>query len=225
MVPNRRKIEEENILLSYSKIDSSASIIGSRLYGNVCIGKDCKVINSIMSGNITLHDNASVRKNVHISSDSSVTIGRFTTINGPNTDITCAINKVEIGAFCSIARNVVIQEFNHDFGRFTSYFIEQNMMGKTDFSEPVSNGNILVGNDVWIGTHCVVLGGSTIGDGAVANSVVVGDIPPYAIAGGSPARVLRYRFDKTRIKEIQESEWWLNINESNYESYKTRFDS
>jgi virginiamycin A acetyltransferase len=73
-----------------------------------------------------------------------------------------------------------------------------------------SKGPITIGNDVWIGTQCVILSGSTIGDGAViaANSVVTADIPPYAIAAGSPARVLRYRFSDAIIERLMKLEWW-----------------
>jgi virginiamycin A acetyltransferase len=73
-----------------------------------------------------------------------------------------------------------------------------------------SKGPITIGNDVWIGTQCVILSGSTIGDGAViaANSVVTADIPPYAIAAGSTAKVLRYRFSDAIIERLLNLQWW-----------------
>ena len=63
---------------------------------------------------------------------------------------------------------------------------------------------------MWIGSYVIILDGVTIGDGAVigAGSVVTKNIPPYAIAVGNPARVIKYRFDSERIKELQESDWY-----------------
>jgi acetyltransferase-like isoleucine patch superfamily enzyme len=67
-----------------------------------------------------------------------------------------------------------------------------------------------IGHDVWIGANTVVMSGLTIGTGSCigAGSVVTRDVPPYAIAYGNPARVRRYRFKPTIIKELIESEWW-----------------
>src|ERR1041385_1660369 len=69
---------------------------------------------------------------------------------------------------------------------------------------------IRIGNDVWIGARVVVLDGAEIGDGAIvaAGSVVAGKIPPYAVVGGIPARVIRYRFDDETVAELLESRWW-----------------
>jgi len=74
----------------------------------------------------------------------------------------------------------------------------------------VSRGPITIGNDVWIGVGAILLPGVTIGDGAIvsAGAVVAGDVPPYAIVGGSPARVLRRRFDSDTIAAMLRIRWW-----------------
>ncbi len=75
---------------------------------------------------------------------------------------------------------------------------------------PSSKGNIEIGNDVWIGYGSTILSGVQVGNGAVigANSNVVGDVPPYAIVGGNPARLIKYRFDATTIESLQRIAWW-----------------
>ena len=71
-------------------------------------------------------------------------------------------------------------------------------------------GDIIIGNDVWIGYEAVILPGVTIGDGAVigCRAVVTKDVPPYTIVGGVPAKPIRKRFDEETIKELQKIKWW-----------------
>ncbi|QHL89493.1 hypothetical protein GU926_17095 [Nibribacter ruber] len=73
-----------------------------------------------------------------------------------------------------------------------------------------SKGDIVIGNDVWIGAHSIVLSGVTIGNGAIigANSVVTKDLPPYSIAVGTPAKVIKYRFEPEIIEKLQQIQWW-----------------
>ena len=75
--------------------------------------------------------------------------------------------------------------------------------------------NVVIGNDVWIGANVSIIGGCTIGDGAIvaAGAVVTKDVPPYAIVGGVPARIIRYRFTKEQIDTLLEFKWW-NKDES-----------
>ena len=137
-----------------------------------------------------------------------VKIGRYTSINGPGTRICSQVNHIKIGAFCSIASNVIIQEFNHHINHVTSYDILSHVCGESDSS--VSKGPILIQDGVWIGSNAVILSGVEIGRGAIvgAGAVVTKNVPPYSIVAGNPARVVKYRFSKVAIDEIEGSKWW-----------------
>lgn len=75
---------------------------------------------------------------------------------------------------------------------------------------PQSNGDVVLGNDVWLGAQCTIMSGRTIGNGAVvaAFAVVTKDVPPYAIVGGNPAKVIRYRFTEQQIARLNRLCWW-----------------
>lgn len=174
-----------------------------------------------ITGKISCGENCRFYDEVTIKAGGKVTIGKYTSISGPNTDIVNSIFPIKIGSFCSIARNVSIQEFNHNPENFTTYHIEKNMLDKKVEHEKISKGPILIGNDVWIGAQCVILSGAVVGDGAIiaANSVVTGNIPPYAIVGGTPAKIIKYRFSQGKINRLLESDWFNNISKDNYEKY------
>jgi len=186
------------------------SISNENLAPGFSVPESVKVTGSILNGKISLAGHNRVTNGVTIHAKSEVRIGRFTVISGPNTDIFAGNNSVSIGAFCSIARNVAIQEYNHFTDRATTYYIQKNLFGSKS-NHYNSKGEIVIGNDVWIGTQCVILSGSNIGDGAIiaANSVVSGNVPPYAIVGGTPAKVIKYRFEEPVIKELLKLKWWL----------------
>jgi serine acetyltransferase len=75
---------------------------------------------------------------------------------------------------------------------------------------PECKGDIIIGNDVWIGAKSTIMSGVKIGDGAVigSGSVVAKDVPPYAIVVGNPAKVIKYRFDEQQIENLLEIAWW-----------------
>jgi virginiamycin A acetyltransferase len=190
-----RILDEHNRISSHPKsnIHPTVKLSGARISGHVEIGEGSKLLNGVV-----------------INAGLKVSIGRFTSLNGPNTDIICSLNPVTIGSFCSIARSVNIQEYNHKFNSLTSYYIHHNILKESRLKDIYSNGPVEIGNDVWIGAQCVIMGGARIGNGAIiaANSVVSSDVPPFAIVGGSPAKIIRYRFSESVIKEIEEMKWW-----------------
>lgn len=139
-----------------------------------------------------------------------VRIGRYTSICGPATRICAEINHVYIGAFCSIASNVVIQEYNHNLQKPSTYDVLSHLFDETNTEMVTSKGDIVIEDGVWIGSNSVILSGVHIGRGAVigAGAVVVNDIPAYAIAVGNPAKVVKYRFSEESIAIIEKSQWW-----------------
>lgn len=116
-----------------------------------------------------------------------------------------------IGKYCSISWFTTVGAVNHHFDTVTTHaFPVRGRFGLTDVEGSMPEVMTTVGNDVWIGCNVVILPGVTIGDGAVvaAGSIVTKDVPPYAIVAGSPARVLRYRWDEKTIERVSELKWW-----------------
>lgn len=112
--------------------------------------------------------------------------------------------KLRIGHFCSIAPHVVfILSADHYLNHFSTFPFKVKMLG-IEKVESISKGNITIDDDVWIGYGATILSGVHIGQGAVvaAGSVVVNDVPPYAIVGGVPAKVIKYRFSPEMITEL-----------------------
>ena len=104
---------------------------------------------------------------------------------------------------------------NHTLGSLANYtfplFFEEWGLDRKDVAAAWDNkGDIVIGNDVWIGYEAVVMAGVRIGDGAViaARAVVTRDVPPYTIVGGVPAREIRRRFDADTVARLQELRWW-----------------
>lgn len=110
---------------------------------------------------------------------------------------------LDIGSYVSIAEGVkFILGGNHPYNGLMTYPFKVNFLNEK--TEAYSNGPIVVKDDVWIGMDSLILSGVTIGQGAIvaAGSVVVKDVPPYAIVGGNPAKVIKYRFDEEIIDEL-----------------------
>lgn len=142
-------------------------------------------------------------------------------------------DKLKIGKFCSIAcgTKFLFNSANHALDSLSTYpfplFFEEWNLEKEKVTEAWDNrGDIVIGNDVWIGYEAVILSGVTIGDGAIigTRAVVTKDVPPYTIVGGVPAKPIRKRFDEKMIKELLKIKWWDWTKEKiarNIENIKT----
>jgi acetyltransferase-like isoleucine patch superfamily enzyme len=119
---------------------------------------------------------------------------------------------LRIGKYCSISTHVIIflgSEHRTDWvSTYPFPFLWKE--ARSIKGHPFSKGDVTIGNDVTIGYNVTILSGVSIGDGAAigTGSVVTKDIPPYAIAAGNPARVLRYRFDEETIRKLLQIKWW-----------------
>lgn len=189
---------------------SPRSLLGSRVGHAVRADKGCRIIGSRLTGAVAMAEGVNVYR---ATVSGPVTIGRHSYLSGPRIDIVAHLNSITIGGFCSIARGVQIQEYNHVTSGLTTAFLSRRVDSRRGFSpdEIDSKGPVSIGNDVWIGANSTVVSGVSIGTGAViaAGAVVTKDVPPYAVVAGNPARLLRYRFESAAlIEELLASEWW-----------------
>lgn len=144
--------------------------------------------------------------------DSRVTVGRFTYGN-PRIMLWAEGERIEIGAFCSIAEGVTIfGGGEHNLNWVTTYPLRIAFGHPTAYEDghPGTKGRTSIGSDVWIGYGATILSGVTIGDGAVigAGAVVAKNVAPYAVVAGNPATLIRYRFDDRMIQRLLEISWW-----------------
>ena len=138
------------------------------------------------------------------------------------------LSYTKIGRYCSIADHVKVCLGNHPTRDFVTtfpafYYDTTKELGYTfhqggtslyknifPLSDEKGNFQVVIGNDVWIASNVLILGGVKIGDGAIvgAGSVVVKDIEPYSIVAGNPARLIRKRFTQDQIDSLEEMSWW-----------------
>lgn len=126
-------------------------------------------------------------------------------------------DKLIIGKFCSIAcgAKFIFNSANHTLSSISTYpfpiFFEEWGLNIKDVAAAWDNkGDIIIGNDVWIGYEAVIMAGVTVGDGAIigTRAVVTKDVPPYTIVGGVPAKPIRKRFDNETLDELLKIRWW-----------------
>lgn len=130
-------------------------------------------------------------------------------------------DRLVIGKYCSIAcgARFIFNSANHSQKSLSTYpfpiFYDEWSLSIQDITRAWDNkGDIVVGNDVWIGYEAVIMSGVTIGDGAIigARAVVTKDVPPYTVVGGMPAKQIKKRFSDGTIAKLLDIQWW-NWNE------------
>lgn len=119
-------------------------------------------------------------------------------------------DRVVIGKYCSVAYGVtIVASGEHNYRGVANFPFAAVLKGDVD-RDTFSKGSVRVGNDVWIGANATILSGVAIGDGAVvaAGAVVTESVPPYAIVGGVPAKIIKYRFPVETIERLLRLGWW-----------------
>ncbi len=125
-------------------------------------------------------------------------------------------DKLKIGKFCSIAMGAkfIFNGANHTLKSFSTYpfplFVDETQYPPSITEAWDNKGDIVIGNDVWLGYDSIIMAGVTIGDGAIigTRALVTKDVEPYTIVGGIPAKPIRKRFDDETIKLLQKIQWW-----------------
>jgi len=172
---------------------------------------------------------------------SSVEIGNYSYGLVDVTDYSNNLATVRIGHFCSIARDVKFILGGDHSTQNLSTFPFKVKFGLLE-REAESKGHIIIEDDVWIGVNCVILSGVTIGQGSVvsAGSVITKNIPPYAIVGGVPAKIIKFRFSERIISKMLKIKYsrltkeivinnidlfYEKINEENVDQYIERINN
>lgn len=176
------------------KLGSQSKILNNvQINGNVCLGVNCWIGNNVVinSKKFYLGDWSRVGSNCHFNNKlmSSITIGKF----------------------CIFASNTELWNVGHNTSNITTFPLNEHLkLMSSKYCDYLSRGDIVIGNDVWIGRSVTIPKGLTIGDGAVvgANSVLTCDVPPYAIVAGVPAKIIKYRFEASKISKLLRMKWW-----------------
>ena len=183
----------------FKRIFRMSSVIRSDIHKTAKIGDGCTVADTVM--------------------------GKYSYI-GDNTNISCAT----VGSFTSISSYCGIGGGGHptDWVSTSPVFNKHRSILRVNFSDNDYNPfkETVIGNDVWIGTHCLIKSGVTIAEGAVVGmgSVVTKNVGPYEIWAGNPAKLIRKRFDDETIDKLLKLQWW-NWDEAKIKKYADNFNS
>ena len=176
-------------------------VYASTLGDNVQVGEDARVFHSKLENNVAIH-RGTVVSNVHF--------GSFSYVAEKS-----QLNYIEVGRFCSLGPYFLCGYGEHPTNFVSTspvFYSTRKQCGTSlvdkDYFDEIQATTI--GNDVWIGARVFVRDGVKIGNGALvgAGAVVVKDVPDYAVVGGVPAKIIRYRFDPEAIEELLKIQWW-----------------
>ena len=197
----RARVSSDTTLGAEVKIGANSVVRSSRLGQNVSILDRCAVINSVLEKHVRINNDCGLA-DVEIGAYSYV--ARKTQLDGS-----------KFGRFCSVGPECICGLGDHPTDLVSSspvFYSTGRQCGTTFAKEELYSERKVIhfGSDVWLGARVIVRDGVTVGDGAIiaAGAVVVKDVPAYAIVGGVPAKVLRYRFDERTIAQLRDLAWW-----------------
>ncbi len=183
--------------------DGSRDLENKFRFKNVIIESGCKISNnSIIKENSRIFYNTSLNNSL---------ISEYSYIGSD-----CFLQNVTVGKFCSVAKHSLIGLGKHPIKLLTTspLFYRKNNPLKIKFLKKdlgfKEYDPVILGHDVWVGARAIINDGVKIGTGAIiaSGAVVTKDVPPYAIVGGIPAKIIKYRFDEETIEKLLNSEWW-----------------
>jgi len=212
LLQNRKNYPGVRIGLGSRVTDSTFSGAG------VSIGRDCYIHKSNFSEKVIINDGCAIfdsafENNTAVYSNcslSNVMFGSYSYVNEHS-----AMGRVTVGKFSSIGPHFICGYGEHptNFISTSPVFYSRRAQCGVSFADKDGfdeQGETSVGNDVWIGARVFVRDGLRIGNGALiaAGAVVTADVPDYAVVGGVPAKLIRYRFPEHVIHELLETQWW-----------------
>lgn len=186
---------------------------------------------AIIDSGCSATSNTRIEKGTHIHSDcilNNSQIGCYTYISRK-----AIIQNTVIGNYCSISHELICGLGRHPLNMFSTsplFYRKNNTFNIhiVEDSDFVEYSPIRIGNDVWIGARVTILDGVNIGNGAVvaAGAVVTKDVPPYAIVGGVPAKIIKYRHPVEKQKKLLDSKWWNLLPQDAFDKmeYFNKFD-
>lgn len=201
--------------MSESFIHDTAIVRDSKI-GMIKIFRNAVVNNCSFGDGCSIGDDTTIERSIF---ENNVVINRRSYINDSNigcytyTGINTTINWSSIGRFCSLARNVDVGGFDHDYKKITTmpaFRFAQIINGGGKLNEREDHDRCVIGNDVWIAAGAQILHKVSIGDGAVigGGAVVTHDVPPYAIVVGVPAKIIGFRCEESLISDLLSIQWW-----------------
>jgi len=195
------RVTGKAILGADVEIGRRCYVYRSTLGKNVRIKDDCSVFDSKLDDNVAVYQRTALAE---------VELGSYSYVAERS-----QLAGVRTGCFCSIGPEFLGGYGDHPAGFVSTSPVFYSTAGQCGVSFAQHDcfqekQEIVIGNDVWIGARVFVRDGMKIGNGALiaAGAVVVSDIPDYAIAGGVPAKVIRYRFDERTVRELIQLAWW-----------------
>jgi acetyltransferase-like isoleucine patch superfamily enzyme len=184
-----------------ARIGSKSNIFGSIISDNVTVSSNCIISCSTIREDAFVYDGSSLHE---------VEVGRFSYVGRDS-----VLGQTTIGRFCSLGPELLCGHGEHptDFVSSSPVFYSTRKQCRVSFSDKdyfAEKKAITIGHDVWIGARALIRDGVNIGHGAIigAGTIVLVDVPPYAIVGGVPAKLIRFRFAEDIIKKLLEVKWW-----------------
>lgn len=189
-------------------------IIENSIDGSRDIYNFCKFRKSNIGKNVSISPKSKLNPNTSINEGTVINdsvIKSYSYIGSH-----CLIQNCEIGRYCSIASNVKIGLGMHPIDNFSTspiFYRKHNPLKVKVVSENsdfIEYKKTIIGNDVWIGSDAIIMGGVNIGTGSIiaAGAIVTKDVKPYEIVGGIPAKFIRFRFNTAQIEKLLNSNWW-----------------